>query len=78
MGADVERRGGFLKQFERDAGIDQRAQQHVAADAGKTLEVANSHRGVILNCRLVRCLWSLLKDNCRSFGSVRRGGLRSG
>jgi hypothetical protein len=37
--------------LKRDTGIDQRAQQHIAADAGKALKVSNSHRVVIVNCR---------------------------
>ena len=45
----IERLGGLCQGIERDACIDQRAQQHIAANAGKTLEVANTHRVVILN-----------------------------
>jgi hypothetical protein len=29
----------------RHTGIDQRAQKHVAADAGKTIKVGYTHRG---------------------------------
>jgi hypothetical protein len=29
----------------RHTGIDQRAQEHVAADAGKTIKVGYTHRG---------------------------------
>ena len=35
--AHVQIRGRLFKKTERDAGIHQRAQQHVAADPGKTL-----------------------------------------
>jgi len=34
--ADVERGGGFCKEVEGDAGIDERAEHHVAAYTGKT------------------------------------------
>ena len=36
-GAETERVRGFLKQRRRHAGIEQGAQQHVAADAGKAV-----------------------------------------
>ena len=36
---------------EGNARIHQRAQQHVAADPGKALQITNSHRFVIVNCR---------------------------
>lgn len=36
-GAETERGRGFLKQRRRYAGIEQGAQQHVAADAGKAV-----------------------------------------
>ena len=49
--AYIQRGGGFLKARERNARIQQGAQQHVAAYAGKTLQVSNSHRFVILNGR---------------------------
>ena len=40
------------KTGEGNARIHQGSQQHVAADAGKTLQITNTHRIVILNCRL--------------------------
>lgn|SRR5579875_2197225 len=46
--AYVERCGCLLQKRERNARIDQRAQQHVAADAGKALQKADSHRVSIL------------------------------
>jgi hypothetical protein len=49
--AYVERRRSFFQAGKGKAGIDQRAQQHIAADSRKAFEVGNSHRIVILNCR---------------------------
>ena len=34
-----------LQAVKGNARIHQRAQQHVSADAGKTLQISNSHRG---------------------------------
>jgi hypothetical protein len=50
--ADIERGCCFFQAGKGKAGIDQRAEQHIAADSGKAFQVANSHRTVILNCRL--------------------------
>ncbi len=41
--AHIEVRNGFREQFKRDACIHKGAQQHVAADAGETLQISNSH-----------------------------------
>jgi hypothetical protein len=41
--AEVERRGGLLKQCRRDAGVDQGAEQHVSAEAGEAFEITNAH-----------------------------------
>ena len=49
---NVQRSRGLRKASEGNARIHQRSQQHVAADAGKALQIANSHRKVILNCRV--------------------------
>ena len=49
--ADVQCCCGRLEAREGDAGIDQRAQHHVAAYAGKTLQISNAHRGEILSFR---------------------------
>jgi hypothetical protein len=38
------------KQLEGHACIHKRAQQHVSADPGKALQIADSHRFVILTC----------------------------
>jgi hypothetical protein len=46
MRTDVESRGGLLKKIELNPGVDQRAEQHVTTDAGKTLEITNTHWGV--------------------------------
>lgn len=48
-GAHIERRGRLGKQFERDSRVDQGAEQHIAAYAGKAFEIANTHRVVIVN-----------------------------
>lgn len=37
--------------FERDAGVDEGAEEHVAADAGEAVKICNTHRLVILNWR---------------------------
>jgi hypothetical protein len=49
--AHAQRGRRLRHQVKRNAGIDQCAQQHIAADAGKALEIPNSHRVVIVNCR---------------------------
>ena len=43
LSTDGEGRGGLPQQVRRDAGIEERAEQHVAADAGKAFEVSDSH-----------------------------------
>jgi len=40
----VQRRSGFCKGVKGNARVDKGAQQHVAAYAGKTLKISNSHR----------------------------------
>src|SRR5580692_2516083 len=52
--AHVQRGRRFSQHVKGDAGVDQRAQQHVAADARETLKVTNTHRVVIVNCRRKR------------------------
>jgi hypothetical protein len=42
-GADIERGHCFLEHVGRHASIDQGAQEHVAAHAGKTIEVSYAH-----------------------------------
>src|ERR1017187_5045690 len=39
----VERRGGLSQAGEGDAGIDQGTEEHVAANAGKTFKISNTH-----------------------------------
>ena len=46
--AHIQRGCRLFKQGERNAGIHQGAQQHVAAYARKTLQISNTHRIVIL------------------------------
>ena len=41
--AHVQRRCCFGKHLKRNARIDKRAQQHIAADAGEALQISNSH-----------------------------------
>jgi hypothetical protein len=48
--AYVQRSRRLFKAVEGNTRIHKSAQQHVAADAGKTFQIANSHRDVILNC----------------------------
>src|SRR6267378_4380876 len=40
----VKRGDGFRQHSRRNSSIHQRAQKHVAADAGKTFEVSDAHR----------------------------------
>src|SRR6266852_1918185 len=42
--SDIQRRDRVLEQFRRHPGIHQGAQKHVAADAGKAVEVGYAHR----------------------------------
>ena len=42
----------LFKAGEGDARIHQGAEQHIAADAGKALQITYTHNMVILNCRL--------------------------
>jgi hypothetical protein len=42
--ADVQGCGSLFKQGERHARVDQSAEQHVSTDAGKAVEVGNSHQ----------------------------------
>jgi hypothetical protein len=45
----IQRGSRLLKQAERNACIHKGAKQHIAADAGKALQVSNAHRSRILN-----------------------------
>jgi hypothetical protein len=47
----VEGGGGLRKQVKGNAGIDQCAEQHIAADSGKTLKVSSTHGEIVLNSR---------------------------
>ena len=44
-GIDIQRCDCLFEELLRHTGIDQRAQEHVAADAGKTIKVGYTHRG---------------------------------
>ena len=35
--------GGFVEDLRVKAGIDQRAEEHVAADAGETIKISDAH-----------------------------------
>jgi hypothetical protein len=43
-GIYAERFHCLPEQFERNSGIHQRAKKHIAADAGKTLQISDSHQ----------------------------------
>ena len=43
FGADIQSRNRALQKLKRNAGMDERAQQHVAADSGKALKVGYAH-----------------------------------
>ena len=43
MRADIEGGGGFFKDDKGNARVDESAEQHVAANAGKTLKISNTH-----------------------------------
>ena len=49
--ANVQGRSRVGQHLQRDARIHQRTQQHVSANPGKALQIANTHRFVILNCQ---------------------------
>ena len=55
LGAQAESGGGLLQQIGRDAGVNQRAQQHVSADAGKTFEIANAHVFSLMQREAICC-----------------------
>ena len=42
--AHAQRRDGFFQHPRRYSGVDERAQEHVAAHAGKALKIRNAHR----------------------------------
>ena len=44
-GAHLECARSVGKKSEGNTGIDHRAQQHVAADSGKAVQITNTHRG---------------------------------
>ena len=46
--ANIQGRGSLREHCEGDTSIHQRAQHHVATDPGKALQIANTHRFVIL------------------------------
>jgi hypothetical protein len=43
MRADVEGAGSFIEELEGHTGVNQCAEQHIAADAGETFEITNAH-----------------------------------
>ena len=42
--AEIQRGGCFLEMGEGNAGVNESAEQHVAADSGKAFEISNTHR----------------------------------
>jgi hypothetical protein len=42
--SNSESRHGFFQRTRRNSGIQECAQKHIAADAGKTLEISDAHR----------------------------------
>ena len=46
--SDVQRRDRILEELGRHSRIDQRAEEHVAAHAGKAVEVGNAHRKTVV------------------------------
>ena len=46
--ADVECGGGLLEDFEWDAGVDERAEEHVACDSGEAVDKCDAHQEVSL------------------------------
>ncbi len=57
--ADIERRDRVLQKFGRHPGIHQRAQKHVATDAGETVEVGYAHGTIVVG------RWSLVVGKTR-------------
>jgi hypothetical protein len=49
----LQLRDSFLEQARRDPGIDQSAEKHIAADAGKTIKISNAHGTVVGHQSLV-------------------------
>ena len=43
LGSDIEHPGRLLQQLTVDASVDQRAEEHVSADAGEAFEVSDTH-----------------------------------
>ena len=42
--ADVQCGDGFLEMGEGDSGVNQSAEEHVAANSGEAIQIANTHR----------------------------------
>jgi len=42
--ANIQRRHGVFQHFWRNSGVNKRAHEHVAAHAGKTFKIGNTHR----------------------------------
>ncbi len=76
--ADVECRGSLFKHGKGHARIDERAEQHVAADAGKAIQIANSHWE---NCKRrdqrAPAVVGALLTTCRAASALRRAAQRS-
>jgi hypothetical protein len=79
--ADVEGGGGLFEKGNGDAGVDERAEEHVATDAGEAVEIADTHRLLILNCGRdglgpkggppsVCCKWTYATETVQSAGPL--------
>ena len=61
--AEVEGCDGFFEERGGDTGVEESAEKHVSADAGKTIEVGKAHRN---RCSLIAARYSLLASAERS------------
>jgi hypothetical protein len=63
--ANVQRCNSLLQQLERNFGVHQRAEEHIAADARKSVEVRNSHRSRSLQVWKARYKRGISRIRCR-------------
>jgi hypothetical protein len=77
LGTEVERLHGLAEQVGRDAGVDERAEEHVSADARETLNVSNTHEGENRSSeiplpRAGRGMESFIVGQCAAWGQTAR------
>ena len=53
-GSEAEGGGGLVEDGGIDPGVDESAQEHVSADAGKAVEIGDSHRVIVADDELSR------------------------